>query len=169
MDEPNKQNNASKDAAHQSPVQVNVNMQQGEHTGQPIYSNFTTVQPGQGVVFVEFGFLDPQTINALNQMVRNKPDEKTQTVHARMSCRIAISLESASQLTLQLNQFLQSTKKMIDQQRAETPVKETVKEAAEETIKETGPEDSANTIEAEEKPKSKKGFRFPWSSSDKKH
>lgn len=86
-------------------VQVNIRMQQGEHTGQPLYSNFTSVQGGQGVVMVDFGFLDPQTINALNRLART--GEKTpDTIGARMSCRMAISIEAANNLAMQLSQLL---------------------------------------------------------------
>lgn len=86
-------------------MQVNIRMQQGEHTGQPIYSNFTSVQGGQGVVMVDFGFLDPQTVNALNRLARSGekiPDK----VDARMSCRMAISIEAANNLAQQLNKLL---------------------------------------------------------------
>jgi len=89
-------------------MQVNVRMQQGEHTGQPIYSNFTTVQGGQGVVMVDFGFLDPQTIQAINRMAQS--GEKVQTVHAKMSCRMALSPDAALQLARQLTQLLQSAR-----------------------------------------------------------
>jgi len=86
-------------------VQVNVRMQQGEHTGQPLYSNFVAVQSGQGVVIVDFGFLDPQTISALNRLARSG-DKAPDTIGARMSCRMALSVEAASNLTQQLNQLL---------------------------------------------------------------
>ncbi|MCP5246109.1 MAG: hypothetical protein H6937_09245 [Burkholderiales bacterium] len=54
--------------------------------------------------------------------------EKTQTVHARMSCRMAISLEAASQLIRQLNQLLQVTQKAQPQHHPEnvTPPQEEV-------------------------------------------
>lgn len=85
--------------------QVNIRMQQGEHTGQPLYSNFASVQGGQGVVIVDFGFLDPQTVNALNRLAR--AGEKTpDTISARLSCRMAISIEAANNLAQQLNQLL---------------------------------------------------------------
>jgi hypothetical protein len=69
------------------------------------YSNFTSVQGEQGVVIVNLGFLDPQTINAVNRLVRSGgkvPD----TVGARMSCRMVISIEAASNLAHQLSQLL---------------------------------------------------------------
>ena len=149
------QNKGSGESAQQSQMRVNINLQQGEHTGQPIYSNFTAVQPGQGVVFVDFGFLDPQTIHILNRMTES--GEQSQTVNARMSCRMAISIEAASQLVMQINQLLQVTRKMSSQQPAEAPAEQAVQEY------------SGDMVTVEEKPKSKKKFRFPWSSSDKTH
>ena len=133
-------------------MQVNIKMQQGEHTGQPIYSNITAVQSGPGVVIVDFGFLDPQTINALNR--KAKSGEKTQTVNARMSCRMAISVETANQLARQLNQLIQSktgTQPQAEQQNeAEAKDKEEV---------------ASSGVETSEKG----GIRFPWSSGEKKN
>lgn len=86
-------------------MQINIRMQQGEHTGQPLYSNFTSVQGGQGVVMVDFGFLDPQTIHAVNRLARSG-EKVPDTVGARMSCRMAISVEAANNLTQQLTQLL---------------------------------------------------------------
>ena len=89
-----------------SPPQIHLRMQQSEHTGQPLYSNFVSTQGGQGVVIVDFGFIDPQIVNALNRKI--KAGEKVpDTVDARMSCRIAISVDAAVNLSLQLNQLLQ--------------------------------------------------------------
>lgn len=87
-------------------LQVNVKMQQGEHTGQVLYSNVVSVQSGQEVVIVEFGFLDPQTIHALSRLARSG-EKIPDTVGARMSCRIALSIEAAHNLAHQLNQLLQ--------------------------------------------------------------
>lgn len=86
-------------------LQVNVRMQQGEHAGQPLYSNFVSVQGGHGIVIVDFGFLDPQTMHTLNRLVRTG-EKIPDTVGARMSCRIALSVEAAHNLAHQLNQLL---------------------------------------------------------------
>lgn len=87
-------------------TQVNIRMQQGEQAGQPIYANFVSVQPGQGVVIVDFGFLDPQTISAINRLARSG-EKVPDTVGARMACRMALSAESAGNLAQQLNQLFQ--------------------------------------------------------------
>lgn len=161
-----KENNVSESegsAPQSHAMQVKVSMQQGEHTGQPIYSNFTSVQGGQGVIIVDFGFLDPQTIHALNQMTRSG-DKPSGTINARMSCRMAISIDAANQLIQQLNQLLH--KKTIapapsDQQK--------ISDQANKTVPNTAP--ASNTVTADEKtnaPESNQGgFKFPW--SKKKH
>jgi len=87
-------------------IQVGIRMQQGEHTGQPIYANFTAVQGGQGVVFVDFGFLEPQALNSLAQMTQ-AGKQVPETIGARMSSRMAISVDAAANLARQLNQLLQ--------------------------------------------------------------
>lgn len=89
-----------------SSMQIHLRMQQGEHTGQPLYSNFASIQGGQGVVIVDFGFIDPQIVNAINRKI--KAGEKApDMVDAKMSCRMAISIDAAVNLSMQLNQLLQ--------------------------------------------------------------
>ncbi|UJP05429.1 MAG: hypothetical protein LZF61_00140 [Nitrosomonas sp.] len=85
-------------------TQINIRMQSGEHTGHPIYANITAVQPGQGVVILDFGFLDPQTVATINRLVR-AGEKVPDTVGARMACRIALSTEAANILAQQLNQY----------------------------------------------------------------
>ena len=87
------------------PLQVGIRMQQGEHTGQPIYSNFTAVQGGQGVVFVDFGFLEPQAMQTLARLSQSG-EKVPETIGARMACRMAISVDAAANLNRQLNQLL---------------------------------------------------------------
>ncbi len=163
-DQGEKQDSETEETPPPSQMQVNVKMQQGEQTGQPIYSNFTVAHPGQGVVFVDFGFLDPQTIHTINRIAQSGDNSKT--VNARMSCRMAISLEAANQLTRQLNQLLQVTRKAQSQHQNES---KNIVPAQEEAAKESEPVISEVPSPVEEKPKPKRGFKFPWSSSDKTH
>jgi hypothetical protein len=101
----NAQQEQETDSTKPHAIQINVKMQQGEHTGQPFYSNFTSIQGGQRIVIVDFGFLDPKTINAVNRPARSG-EKVPDTVDARMSCRMVISIEAASNLVHQLNQLL---------------------------------------------------------------
>lgn len=100
------QSNTNVESAKPHAVQVGIRMQQGEHTGQPIYANFTAVQGGQGVVFVDFGFLEPQALQSLARMTQSA-EKAPETIGARMSSRMAISVDAAANLARQLNQLLQ--------------------------------------------------------------
>ena len=105
-DEKETQSEIKMESIEPQTLQVGIRMQQGEHTGQPIYSNFTAVQGGQGVVFVDFGFLEPQALQSLAQM--NQAGKKVpETIGARMSSRMAISVDAAANLARQLNQLFQ--------------------------------------------------------------
>ncbi len=135
----------------QQSMQINVRMQQNAHTSQPIYTNFTTVQNGQKIVIVDFGFVDPQLIATLNRMART--GEKTpDTIEATMSCRMALNLETAHQLLVQLSQLFPNKpeSRITTEQQNET----TVKNFSESTTVE-------EKISAKE---DQRGFKFPWSS-----
>ena len=141
------------DAPRQQALQINVKMQQNEHTSQPIYAKFTTVQSGQRVIIVDFGFVDPQLITTLNRMARS--GEKTpDTIDATMSCRIALSIETANQLAQQLNQLFHTKS-------------EPKAPAAQQNAVSSG-DTLLNISTSEEKNISKEeaqhGFKFPWSS-----
>lgn len=154
------------DASQSHATQVKVSMQQSEHSGQPMYSNFTSVQGGQGVIIVDFGFLDPHTMHALSQMARSdvKPSG---AISAKMSCRMAISIDAANQLALQLNQLLHKKTTMqapVDQQKVSDQIDKTASSTA----------STSNTALVNEKnsaagtaENNSGGFRFPW--SRKKH
>lgn len=137
---------ASSNAKH-----INIRMQQGEHTGQPIYSNFTSVHGGEGVIIVDFGFLDPQTVNALNRLAKSG-EKMPDAIGARMSCRMAISIDAANNLARQLNNLLHGKP---NQPRQTEPEK---KSDNGETKLEENPSDEKNTVA-----ESPRGFRLPWS------
>ncbi len=139
--------------ARQQPMQINVRMQQNAHTSQPIYANFTTVQNAQKIIIVDFGFVDPQLIATLNRLART--GEKTpDTIEATMSCRMALNLETAHQLFVQLGQLFPNKpeSRVTAEQQNETPTRNI-------------PANTTATVE--EKITSKedqRGFKFPWSS-----
>lgn len=134
-------------------IQVRVSLQQGEHTGQPAYSNFTSVQIGQGVVFVDFGFLDPHTVHALNQ-IAGSSDKPSGVISAKMSCRMIISIDAANQLTQQLNQLLNKTTTSIPS--SQEKIADQVGQPSSNT---TPANKEKNTVEGNKS----SGFRFPWS------
>lgn len=120
-------------------LQVKVAIQGGEQTGQPVYSNLTSVQSGQGIVMVDFGFMDPQTMQLLNRKIASG-EKVSDTINAKMSCRMAVSIDAANQLSQQLNQLL-GLKPNVQQQATQ----------------------QEKTEQPDKQEIGKGGFRFPWS------
>ena len=137
-------------------LQVKVSMQEGKYTGQPIYSNLTSVQNGQGVVMVDFGFMDPQTMQLLNQKIASG-EKISNTITAKMSCRMALGVDAANQLSQQLNQLLglkpNVHEQTAQQKKIEQPEAVVAKSDTDAIVKE----------EDNKQESGKGGFRFPWS------
>ena len=88
-------------------VSVAVRLQPVEHSQQPIFSNFATVQAGTGVVFIDFGFLEPQTMAHLARL--GQPGVSVpEAIGGTLACRMALSLDTVANLANQLNQLLRN-------------------------------------------------------------
>ncbi len=88
-------------------VSVAIRLQPVEHSQQPIFSNLATVQAGTGVVFIDFGFLEPQTMAHLARLGQpgvSVPD----AIGGTLACRVVLSLDTVANLANQLNQLLRS-------------------------------------------------------------
>jgi len=133
---------------------VSIRMSPGEHTGQPIYSNFASVNSGQGVVIVDFGFLDLQNLNTLNRVTRSG-EALPDAINGKMSSRMAISIDTAHHLSQQLNQLL-STKPSATVAQGQQSATDSVLQAS--SSSSTAAVDSQNAQKSD-----KSGFRFPWS------
>ncbi|WP_295626172.1 hypothetical protein [uncultured Nitrosomonas sp.] len=135
---------------------VSIKMLPNELAGQPLYSNFSTVNAGQGVVLVDFGFLDPQNLNILNQMAISG-EKLPDVINVKLSSRMAVSVDTARHLSQQLNQLLS----------AKPP--EAVVHSQQDTNEENTNDPPVSTdsnagVDGLDTQKSDKGgFRFPWS------
>lgn len=136
-----------------SPIShIKISLQQSEQAGQPIYANFTSLSPGQGVVIVNFGFIDSQAIRALQHNIKSGQNPPAQ-IAANMSCRVALNSNAIQQLVQQLGQLLNlpiNTPANIDQKNPTQSPQEQ-------------PSNNAPPEKAAEAPNSSGGFRFPWS------
>lgn len=131
---------------------ISIRMSPGEQTGQPIYSNFASVNAGQGVVIVDFGFLDSQNLNTLNRVTRSG-EALPDAINGKMSSRMAISIDTAHHLSQQLNQLLR-TKPSAAVAQGQQSATDSVLQAS----SSTAAADSQNAQKSD-----KSGFRFPWS------
>lgn len=89
-------------------VSVAVRLQPVEHSQQPVFSNFTTVQSGTGVVFIDFGFVEPQTMANLARL--GQPGVTApEAIAGTLACRMALSLDTTANLANQLNRLLRNS------------------------------------------------------------
>lgn len=102
-------------------LRVGVRFHPATVAEQRLFSNFTLVQREKGTVFVDFGFVDPSGLNAVLHAAQagNKTPEE---IGGQLACRVALSIEAAAQLTMQLNQLLRAAQ----QQRTQAPPRQPV-------------------------------------------
>lgn len=86
---------------------VNLQLVPANGSDQPLLANVTMVQPTAGVTLLDFGFLDPAAMAALNNMARagRKVPER---VNGRLATRVAISYEAPATLHRQIAGVLQA-------------------------------------------------------------
>lgn len=89
------------------PVQLGIRMQAVNQSDQPVFANFTTVQGVPGMVFVDFGFLEPSVLPAVARLAR-EGGKLPETVNGRLAARIVLGVDAAMQLAQQLEQHLRA-------------------------------------------------------------
>jgi hypothetical protein len=86
-------------------LHLGLRLQAANQSDQPVFSNFTVVQGGTGVLFVDFGFLEPAALPSIARLVRsggNMPE----SISGRLACRMVLGRDVAAQLAQQLLQQL---------------------------------------------------------------
>lgn len=72
----------------------------------PVFANFSMVHPASGVALIDFGFLDPGTVNAVSQLA--KAGKKTpERLNARLAVRVALTYDGLANLHRQTSAILQ--------------------------------------------------------------
>ena len=104
-------------AASAQRLQVSVRLQSHGDSEQPIFSNFAMAHGASAMVFIDFGFLEPSALPAVARLAQTG-GKVPEVVNGRLACRVAMGLDSAAQLTQQLNQVLQNAAAQVQAQRA---------------------------------------------------
>ncbi len=101
-------------APQQQQTQINIRLQPVENSDLPILSNFTMVQAAPGMVFVDFGFLEPNALPAIARLAQSG-GKLPETLTGKLACRVTLGLDAAVQLTQQLEQQIQALTNQIQQ------------------------------------------------------
>jgi hypothetical protein len=103
-----KEEGAAKEAAKQPAKQaVNLQLMPANGSDQPVLANVTLVEPTAGVALLDFGFLDPGAMAALNRMAR-AGKQVPERLNGRLAARVAISYEALATLHQQIGGVLQA-------------------------------------------------------------
>lgn len=89
----------------EKPVGLNIRLVPVDNSDQPVYANFTRLHGSPGMVFVDFGFLDPTALSALSQLARSG-GEISETLTGKLAVRIALGYDSLAGLHQQLGQVI---------------------------------------------------------------
>jgi hypothetical protein len=95
------------EAQHQ--FQLNIRLQPVEHSDQPVFANFSFVQGAQGMLFLDFGFLEPSVMPSVARLARDG-GKLPEMVNGKLAARVVLGLDAAAQLAQQLEQHLRGLK-----------------------------------------------------------
>ena len=87
------------------PLHLGLRLQSANQSDQPLFSNYTTVQGAPGMVFLDFGFLEPATMPSLARLAKSG-GKMPESINGRLACRVVLGLDAAVQLVRQLDAHL---------------------------------------------------------------
>ncbi|MFI5326030.1 MAG: hypothetical protein ACHQ7H_07330 [Candidatus Rokuibacteriota bacterium] len=95
----------SEQGAQAKPAGLGLKLVPVADSDQPVLSNLTTVSVAPGLVFIDFGFIEPNLLAALPRMARlggKMPDR----ISGKLAVRVALGFDSLSTLHQQLGQVI---------------------------------------------------------------
>ena len=90
-------------------VALNIRLQPVDNSDQPVLSNFVRLNGAPGMVFVDFGFLEPAALTALSQLARTG-GKIPETLQGKLAVRVALGFDAVAGLHQQLGQVLANIK-----------------------------------------------------------
>ncbi len=100
---------ADQPAVPDKPAGLNIRLTPVEHSDQPKLANITRVSGAPGMVFVDFGFLEPGTMAALSRVAAGG-GKLPESLTGKLVVRVALGYDTLAQLHHQLGQALASLK-----------------------------------------------------------
>jgi len=84
-------------------IGMGVRLVPADNSDQPVFANYIVINSGPGVVFVDFGFLEPAMLAAIPR-VAQRGGKLPQTINGKLSVRVALSADAVQSLKRQLAQ-----------------------------------------------------------------
>lgn len=91
------------------PIQLGVRLHPVDHSDQPVFANFSFIQGAQGMLFLDFGFLEPSVMPTVARRARDG-GQLPESVNGKLAARVVLDMGAALQLLQQLEQHLSGLK-----------------------------------------------------------
>ncbi len=91
-------------------VTINVRLKGNGTTDHPVLANYTSVQLGQGLAYLDMGFLEPALLTAIGRKAQQDGAAPTQ-IEGTLVGRVAMPLDSLARLQQQLHHLIAGLEK----------------------------------------------------------
>ena len=88
---------------------LNIRLAPVDNSDQPMLANFTRLNGAPGMVFVDFGFLEPAALSALSRLAQSG-GKIPETLAGKLAVRVALGYDTLSALHQQLGQVIEGLK-----------------------------------------------------------
>ena len=86
-------------------AELNIRLAPVGASDQPVLANFTRLNGAPGMVFVDFGFLEPAALSALSRLARSG-GKIPETLTGKLAVRVALGYDTLAALHRQLGQVV---------------------------------------------------------------
>jgi hypothetical protein len=91
--------------------QLGIRLVPASNSDQPVVSNYTNVNVAPGMVYIDFGFLEPAMLSALPRVASQ--GKLPESVNGKLAVRVAMGYDALATMNEQLSQVLQGLKAAI--------------------------------------------------------
>ena len=85
--------------------ELNIRLAPVGNSDQPVLANFTRLNGAPGMVFVDFGFLEPAALSALSRLA-SSGGKIPETLTGKLAVRVALGYDTLAALHRQLGQVV---------------------------------------------------------------
>jgi hypothetical protein len=80
-----------------------------DNSDQPVLANYTALNVAPGMVFIDFGFLEPAMLSALPRVAK-QGGKLPESINGRLAVRVALGIDTLRNLKQQLDGLLAAAK-----------------------------------------------------------
>jgi len=103
--------------AQEKSAGLNIRLAPVGNSDQPLLANFTRLNGAPGMVFVDFGFLEPAALSALSRLAQSG-GKIPETLTGKLAVRVALGYDTLAALHQQLGQVIGGLKAQQSQKAA---------------------------------------------------